>query len=83
MLTLKIMSEQDIADDDPQKDYTLIQIQETERLTFRHVTDHPEFNTKVVAEISTNDGRSTEFPLTGNAYVMNANGKTIATRCSY
>lgn len=83
MLTLKIMSGQNFADDDPQKDYTLIQIQENERLSFRAVTDHPLYSTNVIAEIVTNDGRSSEFPLTGNAYVMNANGKTIATRCAY
>ena len=83
MLTLKIMSEQNLPDDSPEKDFTLIQIADSESLSFVAVTDHYLYDTKVLARVDKPDGSSNEFPLTGNAYVLNANGKTIASRCSY
>jgi hypothetical protein len=86
MLTLKLMSEQDMPDDDPAKDFTLVQITDDEVLQFLRTGEsetYREYTCKVVALIKRRDGSEMPYPLVGNAYVMNENGKTIASRCSY
>lgn len=84
MLTLKLMAEDDLPDDDPTKDFTLIQITDDEVLQFlRTGGEYREYTCRVVAIIKRRDGSEMPYPLVGNAYVMNAQGKTIASRASY
>jgi hypothetical protein len=86
MLTLKLMSEQDMPDDDPSKDFTLIQIADDEVLQFLRTGEsgtYREYTAKVVALILRSDGLEQPYPLVGNAYVLNQNGKTIASRAAY
>lgn len=71
-LIVKIMSGEDIADDNPQKSFKLIT-----------GVEHIEFHRRIgapVARISVADEpESFELDLDGNVYVMNANGKTVAS----
>jgi hypothetical protein len=87
MLTLKIMAESDMPDDDRAKDYTLTQIADNEDLQFLGTGESGQYGVykaRVVAIITERSAGKEcgqrVVPLTGNAYVMNANGKTIATR---
>jgi hypothetical protein len=84
MLTLKLMSEQDLPDDSTDKDYELVQIADNERLQFLTTSGtYDVYTAKVVAIVKKRDGSEDVYPLVGNAYVMNANGKTIASRSPY
>jgi hypothetical protein len=79
MLTLKLMSDQDLCDDSAEKDYELVQ-----RLQFLTTGGtYDVYTAKVVALVKKRDGSEDVYPLLGNAYVMNANGKTIASRSPY
>jgi hypothetical protein len=88
MLTLKLLSGQDLPDDDPTKDFTLIQITDDEVLQFVHIGKSgvykgDEYSAEVLALIVRRDGAEQAYPLTGNAYVLNSNGKTVASRAAY
>lgn len=82
MLTLKMMSGQDLPDDHSDKDFELIQIADNERLQFLTTTDgvYGVYTADVVAIVKSGDGYEDVYPLVGNTYVLNANGKTIAHR---
>ena len=86
MLTLKLMSEQDLPDDNTAKDFTLVQIGDKDVLKFLRTGEsgvYREYTCKVIALVTLPDGSEECYPLVGNAYVMNANGKTIASRASF
>ncbi len=88
MLFLKIMSSQSMADSDACHNFTLIPVASTEELTFDTQTvdgTHVPAGTTVVwARIrDTATDKMREFSLTGNAYVLNEHGKTIASHASY
>jgi hypothetical protein len=86
MLTLKMMSEQDLPDDDPCKDFTLVQVADDEGIEFIRTGEsgsYGAYTAKVVVRIVCRDGREMVYPLVGNCYVMNANGKTVASRAAY
>ena len=89
MLYLKLMSAQNIADSDPAKNFVLVPLSDTTELTFR--TDRAQRDssegapaTVVCAVLYDRAADSvSEIQLSGNAYVMNENGKTIASHASY
>lgn len=86
MLYLKIMSDQNLPDSDSCKDFTLYQISDKDRLSFerRSSTCEEEAGINVVyAVIDSENGERVEHWLTGNAYVLNAQGKTIASRGTF
>lgn len=85
MLTLKLMSGEDLPDNDSRKNFTLIQIEPSELLQFHDRGEQGEdaSDTRVYVVIRTRDGAEQSYDLVGNAYVMNAQGKTIASRSSY
>ena len=75
MMYLKIMSAQDLPDSDSQKDFILITIGERDKLVF----DSNEFrNTAIVIRHGSEDREIYGF--SGNCYILNAHGKTIASR---
>jgi hypothetical protein len=80
MMFLKVMSEQDMPDSAAEKNFTLWQIPDDAALSFS-----PSEATKggVEARWFTTEEGLRVVPLTGNAYVLNAQGKTIANRASY
>lgn len=76
MMYLKLMSAQDLPDNAAEKNFTVVQILDHEQLDFMRDGD------RVVAHVSGDNGFR-QFYLDGNAYVLNAQGKTIASRASY
>lgn len=95
MLYLKIMSDQNLADSDPQKNYIIVPIANGHRLAFVRDESYPKEDPHVVALIGPHAGCGTAFdnipeedkdmvvPLTGNAYVLSESGKTISSRGMY
>ena len=84
MLYVKIMSSQDLADVDPWHGYEIVPVSNNETLKFRPVLvpDGQVGNLpgeRFALEITGPDGETHSRYLTGNAYVMNEAGKTIAT----
>lgn len=84
MLFLKAMSGQDLPDDHPSKHYTIYQIPDSSPLAFGRRDLNPDGTQPdgVRASWFTDDGVMS-VDLEGNAYVMNAQGKTIASRSPY
>lgn len=86
MLVLKMMTGTAMPDDDAAHDFVLIQLGDKDRLSFerRPVASNSQVpdTVDVYAVIVGDDGYH-EYLLEGNAYVMNAQGKTIASRASY
>src|ERR1700688_4318193 len=82
MLYLKIMSGQDMPDSDPYKDFTLYTLGDKDVLEFeRRVLDEDVSElANVYAVVELYDGGRIEHLLQGSAYVLNAQGKTIASR---
>jgi hypothetical protein len=83
MLYLKVMSDQDLPDSDPSHDFVLIQLGDKDQLSFERrkaaacsSADGP----VVYAVIDSEDSPRREIWLAGTAYVLNAQGKTIASR---
>ncbi|TXD58880.1 hypothetical protein FUT88_13475 [Ralstonia sp. TCR112] len=76
MMYLKLMSAEDMPDNAVEKNFTVVQILDHEQLDF--IRD----GSQVVAHV-TGDNSMRQFTLTGNAYVLNAQGKTIANRAPY
>lgn len=83
MLIVKIMSGQDMPDDNPFKSFEIVQVPDGKRMRFTQNTvpegqvgnfEGERFN----LEVQNESGFWEKTALTGNAYVMNANGKTIA-----
>lgn len=82
MLYLKLMSDQDMPDSEPNKDFTILTVPDEASIDF--VAPAVGSDDKFVRVIiSYPDGRTIDRHLDGNAYVLNANGKTIASRASY
>ncbi|CAJ2904745.1 Uncharacterised protein [Burkholderia pseudomallei] len=79
MLFLKCMSDQDLPDEDQSKHYTLYPIPDRSALSFGASDVNPK---GVRASWFTEDGLMT-VELEGNAYVLNAQGKTIASHAAY
>lgn len=93
MLYVKIMSSQDLPDADPWKNYSIIPVEGTSRIVFGETGAEicPEDVVGMIANpeainplrysmrVTTVDGEYQVYALTGNAYVMNEAGKTIAT----
>lgn len=85
MLYLKLMSNQDLPDSSPSHDFKIVQIADGEELDFFETQsggDESPTVTTVYAVIN-GEGHRREIQLAGNAYVLNAQGKTIASRASY
>jgi hypothetical protein len=89
MLYVKIMSGEDLPDTDPCKNYTIVPLQNNEVMQFvrnqeslvwesgaQEVGPRP---CRYQLEIHAPDGGIETHDLSGNAYVMNESGKTIAT----
>lgn len=88
MLYLKLMSNEAFPDADPCKNFTLVPVSDTTEISFR--TDSmpgngqiPDSSTVVAVLHDAVDDTFRELSLTGNAYVLNAQGKTIASRGAY
>lgn len=82
MLYVKMMtdSRSSLADDHPHKRFTIIPVKDTEELTFDASPGADEHAPHVpTLFIKREDGSYTERVLTGNVYVMNEAGKTIAS----
>jgi hypothetical protein len=87
MLYVKIMSNQDLADTDPWHTYTIISVPDDRIMKFhRHPVPEGQVGHKdgerFSLEIHHPDGSVVPHFLTGNAYVMNEAGKTIASHGS-
>jgi hypothetical protein len=75
------MSDQDMSDSDPHKNFTIVPVENDQVMAFHphepllESADSPRFELQVHAP----DGGIETHPLTGNAYVLNEGGKTIAS----
>lgn len=89
MLFLKLMTGKDMADSDPNHDFKLVTIGDRDQLEFvRREEGTPpgvEDNAYggVIAWVTRAEGSTEVYDLMGNAYVLNAQGKTIASHASY
>lgn len=79
MLYLKVMSDQNLPDTAAEKNFTLYQIPDSTALSFGKSDISPD---RVRASWFTSEGLRT-VELEGNAYVLNAQGKTIASHAAY
>lgn len=79
MLYLKAMSGQELPDQDQSKHYTLYPIPDDSALSFGASDLNP---SGIRASWFTNKGLQT-VELEGNAYVLNAQGKTIASHAAH
>lgn len=83
MLYVKIMSAEDMDDTCQCKNYTIVPIQNSEVMRFCENAEGQGPDTpKYMLEVHHPDGTHEGHPLTGNAYVMNEAGKTIASHSS-
>ncbi len=82
MLYVKIMSGEDLEDTDQRKHYTIVPVENNEVMRFAEnegwETADPPFP-RFILEVHAPDGGRETHALTGNAYVLNENGKTIAS----
>jgi hypothetical protein len=81
MLYVKIMSDEDLDDTQPYKNYTIVPIANNEVMRF---IANPESGTdreyaRYVLEVHAPEGGIETHELTGNAYVMTESGKTMAS----
>jgi len=76
MYSIKIMSGQNLPDSDVGKGFKIITVAEGQTFEFGN---RPDTGEPVVVVYGRGDCNDREYPLTGNAYVMNENGKTIAS----
>jgi hypothetical protein len=88
MLYLKLMSGQNLADADPCKNYEIIPVPVTTDIRFvtAEIDNGPQApRGTVVSVVLWDDGNGSrrEITLSGNAYVMNEQGKTIASHSPY
>lgn len=81
MMYLKLMSGQDMPDSDTSKDFSMETIRDTDRLEFASGLEWAKaYGIKTCAIITCADGVVKQIPMRGNAYVLNAQGKTISTK---
>ncbi len=78
MLYVKIMSGEDLSDTDQKKHYTIVPVQNSEVMRFC-TNEEGEGQEKYALEVHHPDGTHESHALTGNAYVMNEQGRTIAS----
>jgi hypothetical protein len=84
------MSGEDTHDSYPGKNYTLITVNDRDRIQFgewgslfgnpANTADDRGGNTEVMIVIREKSSEQETYPLLGNVYIMNDQGKTIATR---
>ncbi len=86
MLYVKIMSDQDLPDTNPWHTYSIITVADRQKIQFvqnnvpeGQVGNYPGMRYSLI--ITDKDGISNceEYPLTGNVYILNEAGKTIAS----
>ena len=84
MLYVKIMSDQDSPDTDPCKHYMIVPVENDQVMRFCENAEGsgPDIP-RYMLEVHSPDGSHEGHPLTGNAYVMNEAGKTIASHGCY
>lgn len=75
MFLLKIMSSQDLADNDLAKNYKMIVLGSGDQFEFYHAST---CGTPMVA-ITPKEGEMYRVVLTGNAYVVSETGKTVSS----
>lgn len=88
MLYLKLMSNQNMPDSCTGHNFTLVPVPEHVEITFR--TDRhtssvqvPDSTSVTAVLYDPKENTSREFLLSGNAYVLNEQGKTIASHSMY
>lgn len=88
MLYVKIMSGEDLPDTDPHKNYTVVPVQNNEVMQFVRNQESLVWESgsregpvpcRYQLEVHAPEGGIEWHDLSGNAYVMNESGKTIAT----
>jgi hypothetical protein len=80
MLYVKMMSNERFADNHPNKNYTLWSVNDADEISFNWSPgDNPDSPHLPAIFISKDDGSVIEKVLTGNVYIMNEAGKTIAS----
>jgi len=75
MFLLKIMSDQNLPDNDMTKNYKMIAIGSGDQFEFYH----DEQNGLPMAQITPKEGEPYSVELTGNAYVVSETGKTVSS----
>jgi hypothetical protein len=88
MLYLKMMSAQNAPDANPSKNFALVPIPDTIELHFNtEEVDNgpgaPQSTIVTASLLNSLDGSERRIHLTGNAYVLNEQGKTIASHAAY
>ncbi len=79
MLFLKVMSGQDLPDEHPSKHYTIYQIPDSSAVSF----GDGDSGMGLVRASWYDEGGLRTVHLEGNAYLMNAQGKTISAHGAY
>ena len=80
MLYVKMMSDERFADNQPNKNYTLWSVNDSDEISFDWLPGNSTESPHVPAIfIKKDDGTVIEKVLTGNVYIMNEAGKTIAS----
>lgn len=75
MLTVKMMSNEDLVDSDPAKGFTLIQLDRLDHVTF----SKSRVRECQVMVIQRDSGGTAEYDLEGNVYILSESGKTVAS----
>jgi hypothetical protein len=79
MLYVKMMSAEDCPDCDAWKDYKLFTVGDTDTFSFYKDWQDGESKPRHVLHIARADGTINSEMLSGNVYIMNEAGKTIAS----
>jgi hypothetical protein len=80
---LKIMSDDNLPDDDLAKNFSMQEIEKGRVVHFRDSPEHPDERAHVYVDIVYRGVTEESFRLYGNAYLMNDQGKTIDRRVAY
>lgn len=87
MLYIKMMSSEDLPDDDPHKNFILLTAGDKDIVSFGVLNKNEgepepetEYNTNTVFITRYGEPAFESYPMKGNVYIMNQNGKTIASR---
>ena len=82
MLYIKMMADEDKPDTDQWKDYTMFTVESNETFSFEKEHVDAANRVRYYLQISKKDGSFISTALTGNVYIMNEQGKTIASHGS-